>query len=31
MFAFKSKEEKLEFLDGIDKYVMELEEKYLAA
>ena len=31
MFAFNSKEEKLEFLDGIDKYVMELEEKYLAA
>ncbi len=28
MYSFKSKEEKLEFLDGINEYVMNLEKKY---
>ena len=28
MFAFKSKKEKLKFLDGINEYVMNLEKKY---
>ncbi len=28
MFSFKSKEEKLKFLDGINEYVMNLEKKY---
>ena len=31
MFLFKSKEEKLNFLEGVNKYVMELERKYLKA
>ncbi len=31
MFSFKSKEEKLDFLEGINKYVMELEQKYSKA
>ena len=31
MFSFKSKEEKLNFLEGINKYVMELERKYSKA
>ena len=31
MFSFKSKEEKLNFLEGINKYVMELEQKYSKA
>ena len=28
MFSFKSKKEKLKFLDGINEYVMNLEKKY---
>lgn len=28
MFSFKSKEEKLKFLDGINDYVMSIEKKY---
>ena len=31
MFSFKSKKEKLNFLEGINKYVMELEQKYSKA
>ena len=31
MFSFKSKEEKLKFLDGINEYVMNLEKKYADA
>ena len=29
--SFKSKKEKLNFLEGINKYVMELEQKYSKA
>ena len=28
MFSFKSKEEKLKFLDGINDYVISIEKKY---
>ena len=28
MFSFKSVDEKLKFLDGINDYVMNLEQKY---
>ena len=28
MFSFKSVDEKLKFLDGINEYVMNLEQKY---
>ena len=30
-FSFKSKEEKLKFLNGINDYVMDLEKKYTDA
>ena len=28
MFSFKTVDEKLKFLDGINEYVMNLEQKY---
>jgi exodeoxyribonuclease-1 len=28
MFSFKTNDEKLKFLDGINDYVMNLEQKY---
>ena len=31
MFSFKSKDEKLNFLEGINDYVMQLEKKYESA
>ena len=31
MFSFKNKEEKLNFLNGINDYVMSIEKKYMNA